>query len=433
MRTHLIMLLITFLSVNLIAQEKITLQDAIRIGLQNNYSIKISTLEKDKSENALNIGTSAFLPSLDLQINQNNTNNNVKQSFYDGREVERAGAKGNSIDGNITANWTVFDGLGMFIDYDILQVNNKISQLNLKKKSEDLVAQIILAYNDLFYLKDQLSTIKKNLDISRFRFNILNIRKEAGKASGMELIQAEIDLNNDIADSIEFFNNYLLQKSEFNLLLGEDISKQFEISDSMKIISKEFNFFELKNNLKNNTEIMLADLGIEITINERKRLESNYLPSINVYGGYNYSSLESQSGLLKSNTTNGLNYGVSLNMNLFEGFRNKTLIENKDLETEITKLNKEDLKKIIEKELKFFIDSYNSNQNILIFQEKNLQLSQKSLEIAKEKLQIGTISQIEFREIQQKYFDALQRHLLIKINLKNIDYSIQKTLGNLIK
>ncbi len=428
----LVSLIYTISSYSLFSQDKLSLEEAIKIGLKNNYSIKISSLQKNISKNNLDVGTSVYYPSMDLQLSQNNTSNNVKQSFFDGREVEKNGATGNTLDGSITANWKLFDGFQMFIDYDILKLSDEVSKLNLRKKTEELTNQIINSYYQLYYLNENLELIKSNLEVSRFRYNILSQRKEIGKSSGYELQQAEIDLNKDIADSIDFYRNYKSQMSEFNLLLGLEVTRSFIISDTLNIEERNFNYSDLKDKLSNNIDIKLADLGIEISLQDIKKQQSNFYPNINIYGGYAYNASESQAGLLKSNITNGFNYGISLNMNIFEGFRNKILIENKEVESQISKINKEELQQTLNKELKFNIDAYNSNSQIKEFNKKNLILSQNNLEIAKEKLQLGTINQIEFREIQLSQIQAYNQLLLTNINLKIFETTIQRLLGMLI-
>ncbi|HRP02100.1 MAG TPA: TolC family protein [Candidatus Kapabacteria bacterium] len=427
-----VVIIIVLMSQSIEAQENLSLEDAIKIALKNNYSIRATTLQSKIAENSLNVGTGAFLPTLDLKITQDNTINDVNQNFYDGREVEKNGATGNSLLGSITANWKIFDGMGMFIDYDLLKLNNEVSRLQLRKKSEDLISQITASYNTLYFLNENLLLISQNLEVSRFRYNIVFNRKEIGKASGMELLQAEIDLNKDISDSIYALNNYEIQRNEFNILLGEPVDRQFKISDSLTFNSQSYSYASLQNELAQNTDLKLADLGIQISQNDIDRLKSNYLPTINLYGGYTYNSVESQAGLLKSNVANGFNYGVSLNLNLFEGFKNNTIIENQELNAQISKLNKEELEKLIQKELKSTIDSYNSTIQVKNIQEKNLLLSQSNLEIAKEKLRIGTITQIEFREIQLNQLNVFNQLLLTKINLKIFETSIQRILGMLV-
>jgi len=104
------------------ATEELSLEDAVRISLENNYTIKIARSEAQIDENNLSRGNAGFLPSLDLTGRANNSSQNVSQVFLDGRLVEKDGAKSSLYEGSLGLNWTVFDGFRMFISYDRLSI-----------------------------------------------------------------------------------------------------------------------------------------------------------------------------------------------------------------------------------------------------------------------------------------------------------------------
>src|SRR4051812_27258039 len=82
------------------AQEKLSLQQAIEIGLKNNYSIIISKNDLDISKNNVSWGNAGALPALDLSLTQNNSIIDSKQKYSDGAEVNKTGATANSLDAN---------------------------------------------------------------------------------------------------------------------------------------------------------------------------------------------------------------------------------------------------------------------------------------------------------------------------------------------
>ena len=47
------------------AQDVLTPQDAVKIALENNYSIKIAKNDKDIAENNSTVGNAGFLPTVD--------------------------------------------------------------------------------------------------------------------------------------------------------------------------------------------------------------------------------------------------------------------------------------------------------------------------------------------------------------------------------
>lgn len=433
MKYMFLSLIIYFFSLNLvISQENLTLEDAIQLGIKNNFSVNLQRLNVKKSENSMAIAKSGFLPSLDLNVNKSNSNNNVNQEFVDGRRIERSGATSNSLDASLKTQWTIFDGFEMFIDYDLLKLSDNIEKLKLKREIENLIQEIITRYSELIVFKEAIKLSSDNLQISRERYKIISDKKDVGKSSTMDLISAEVDLNRDITDSIEVYNNFLKSKSNFNQILGRDIKLDYNPVDSIFLMNENFDLTQLMLQIENNTDIMLANLGIELSQKDVEKLKSNYYPKISLFGGYSYSSLESQAGFLKSNTTNGFNYGITLSMNIFEGFKNNTLIENNQVNLEMSKLSKQELKSFLEKEINNTLINLNKSKEVIKFNLKSYELALRNLNIAQEKLLSGAITQIEFREIQIKSIQSYNLVLSEKLNQKTNETYLMKLIGQIV-
>src|SRR6476620_7149068 len=92
-----------------------TLVDAIAISLSNNYDIQLS--RNDSSLAALDYAFSkyVFFPRLNANGAYNFNNNNQKQVLADGTKRESNGIKASSATASMNLNWTLFDGLKMFI------------------------------------------------------------------------------------------------------------------------------------------------------------------------------------------------------------------------------------------------------------------------------------------------------------------------------
>ena len=62
-----IFLILFSLTFNLDAQENLTLEKAIRIALENNYSVKLTKKDVEIAENNTAVGNSGFLPTVKVQ------------------------------------------------------------------------------------------------------------------------------------------------------------------------------------------------------------------------------------------------------------------------------------------------------------------------------------------------------------------------------
>ena len=107
-------MLLFILPLMVTAQTPLTLEDAIRTGLLNNYQIRL--VKNDSAINAKNAtaGAAGMLPTLSMNGLATQSTNNLNQKFSTGLEVQRNGVGSGNINGNIALNWTLFDGFKMF-------------------------------------------------------------------------------------------------------------------------------------------------------------------------------------------------------------------------------------------------------------------------------------------------------------------------------
>ncbi|MEO5569558.1 MAG: TolC family protein, partial [Bacteroidia bacterium] len=97
MKKNLLVLILISIAQIVFAQENLSLQQAIEIGLKNNYSIIISKNDLDISKNNVSWGNAGALPQLDLSLTQNNSVNDIKQKYSGGAEANKTGATANSL------------------------------------------------------------------------------------------------------------------------------------------------------------------------------------------------------------------------------------------------------------------------------------------------------------------------------------------------
>ncbi len=171
MKPIFLIVILSLFILNTYSQEVLTLEQAVEIGLKNNYSIQISKNESVMTANDVFIGNAGMLPSVNLNATQNNSIINSEQVFATGQEQSRKNAKSNALTAGVALNWTLFDGLGMFVTYEKLQQLRDMGELNARVSIEAAVESIINTYYAAVMQKQMLKVIRQNMDISTERIN----------------------------------------------------------------------------------------------------------------------------------------------------------------------------------------------------------------------------------------------------------------------
>ena len=104
------------------AQDLLTLEDAVKIALENNYDIKIAKNNSKIDATNNNLANAGMLPSLNANFTNNNSQLNTTQTQADGTERKLDNAKNMNLTYGVGLDWTIFDGLSMFARKEQLNV-----------------------------------------------------------------------------------------------------------------------------------------------------------------------------------------------------------------------------------------------------------------------------------------------------------------------
>ncbi|HKB85138.1 MAG TPA: TolC family protein, partial [Ignavibacteriaceae bacterium] len=219
----LIPLLVLILNCQSFPQEILSLEDAIKISMANNYSINIARNESKIAENNSTIGNAGFLPSVDATGSYVKSSNDTKQEYFDGRTVDQKGAQSTNIAAGVNLDWTIFDGFGMFANIDMLKELNKIGKDNFKTEIETNLAGVIETYYNLIAEQQVLDVLKQAIVISKERVRIAESKKDVGSGSKFDLRQAQVDLNEDRSNLLKEQLAFEQLKVTLNQLMGRDV------------------------------------------------------------------------------------------------------------------------------------------------------------------------------------------------------------------
>jgi outer membrane protein len=432
---NILLFLICFLIFNIqvFPQEILTLEEAVKIALLNNYSINISRNESEIADNNSTLGNAGFLPSLDATGSYVRSSSDTKQEYFDGRTIDRNGAKSTNTTAGINLNWTVFDGLQMFANIDMLKELKRIGEENFRAEVESNLADVTETYYNLIREKQVLDVLNQTIIISRERVRIAESMKDVGTGSKFDLRQAQVDLNEDRSALLREELIYEQLKVTLNQLMGRDVGNDFSVSDTI-IVGKNLNLDDLKSQtLEKNTTLQIARKNLNLSEINLRLARAELFPRISLVGGYNYTKSESEAGFVKSNNNYSLSYGISASLNLFNGLSTRTKIENAEIGIENSQLNFNQVKTNVEADLLNTYKKYLNSLQLVALEEENLKVAQESVDIALEKLKLGNITPLEFRETQRKLIDAKSRLVSAQYDAKTAETELLRISGQLVR
>lgn len=425
-------ILIFFCVVTANAQEVLTLESAVKIALENNYEIKIATNNLTIQKTNVAIGNAGMLPTVTANVVDNNSIQNSSQIRQDGTKTELDNAKNNSLNYGVGLNWTVFDGLRMFARMDQLKELQKLGEAQLKLTVITRISDVNAAYYDLVQQQQQLAALDTTIVISNQRLTLAQNRFTIGKASKLEVLNAQVDLNTDQVALLRQKELYANSKILLNQLLARDVATDFQVIDVLKVDSL-LSLPELKALAeKQNPQLEAQIINKRVAELELKQIKAARYPNVRVNTAYNFSESQSSLGFVAQSQSRGLNYGFSASLNLFDGFAQNRNEKIAKIQIENSKLNIDQQNLAINSQLATSYQTYLTNLELIALEEKNELIAKQNLNITLDKFRIGTITTLEFRTAQLNYVNAKVRYSNAQFQGKLSEIALRELAGNLI-
>ncbi|CAM3533778.1 outer membrane efflux protein [Flavobacterium saliperosum S13] len=426
---QIVMLLAVFFHGN--AQEVLTVDEAVQIALKNNYDIKIASNDAEVSKENKSIANAGMLPKLDATLTQSNTIQNTKQTQATGEVRELDNAKNNSLVYGVSLGWTVFDGFRMFARYDQLKALEKQGEVQLKMMVLTKVSDVMTTYYDLVQQQQLVNALDTTIVISKQRLKTAENRFTIGKASKLEVLNAQVDLNTDLSNLLKQKELFETTKIRLNELLARDVATDFKVVEEVAV-DDTLKLVDLNALVeKQNPQLQMALLNKTVAELDLKQVRANRYPTVQLNSGYTFNRSESSLGFVSQSSGRGFNYGVSASLNIFNGFlqnRNEKIAK---LQVENSTLVIEQQKQTITSQLASLFQTYLTNVELAKLEENNEAIAKRNLEITLEKFRIGTITTIEFRSAQQNYVNAIARNSSAKFQAKISEVMLNEIAGNI--
>lgn len=391
------------------AQDVLTLEQAIRIGLQNNYSIRLARNEEKIAANNNSAGNAGMLPSLQVNGSGNKSRTSSDQQFITGQTVNRTGAKATSYNANAALEWTIFDGFRMFAAKQQLNKLESLGTAAARQELENSVARIVTAYYDIVRQQQTMEVLSNAREISQERLDIAKTKQNLGSGSGLAALQAQADLNADQSAVLRQQVAITNARIELNRLLARDVQTKFRVADTIPLLPK-MNLDPLsKKTAEYNSALRQANLRNKVAELNLRTLQAERFPTIGLNVGYNYSRSESESGFLLYNQSYGLTYGLTLSMNLFDGFNLDRQIQNARISAKNSMIEYNQMETQIRSSLQQSFENYQNSMQLVSLEQQNLDVAKQTVDVATERYRLGSITPLDLKEAQNTFIQAESR------------------------
>lgn len=419
------------LSISGFAQEKLSLQEAITVALQNNYDIKISRNDLSITRNNANIGNAGMLPNVIGTYSNGGSIQNTRQTPVTGEDRVIRGARSTNNDLGADLNWTIFDGFTMFANYDRLKELEKQGEVNARLNILTTVSDVITAYYDVVRQQQLLVAADSAMDVSVLRTNIANTKLQLGRGSKLDVLTAQVDYNTDTSSYLQIKNALQVAKVRLNQLMVRDISSQFSVGNEIDVNTGILFSKQAEIAAKQNPDLQNAFINQKIASLNLKAIRGARYPAISLNSGYSRTNSTSPTGFNQKFAANGFTYGVTASLNIFNGFLQRQNERNAKINIETSKLNFEKTKLDVNSQLLTAYQNYSTYLDLIKLEQRNVDLAKENLDITLAKYRLGSIAPLELREAQRNAIEAQNRFIEMQFQAKLAETTLKEISGNI--
>lgn len=412
--------------------QTLTPEQAVAIALEHNHGIRLAKLDARSAEVLNNAGNAGMLPTLDANGFYTIDNSSTMQTFFSGEVREADNADSRVLDGALALNWTVFDGLAMFAAKDRLSALEQIGKTELRQQMESTVYEVLTSYFLAVQLKKAVGVQQEGLVTSRERLAITTAGERIGSFSGLNLVQARLDLSADSAALLDLLQQQAIAHNRLNTALGRAVDVPVEVlneiptPDALALTDVQQQARAGNSALQNaRQQQLLADISV-------KELRGALFPKVDLFGDYGYTKSTSAVGFLQSNRALGPDYGVRVSVPLFRGLQANRAVEVAKITREQASISTEQAQLQLDQQVLDGWATYTTAQQRVALEHANLGGIRTQVDVALETYRLGMLTAVELRDVQQGLINAENRLLLAQYEAKAAELQLKWLAGKLV-
>lgn len=417
------------------AQKTLTLEECLKLGIENNLSLEGSRNEMRKAKHLLSENRAKLWPQISAVAGFND-NFNPPVSVTDGS------AYGNLYNVTKTLQYNASAGLQLqmplynqtvYTAVDIARTLNELNRLSYEKAREDLMMQI----SKMYYLgqntMEQLTLIQENMVRLRELRDITLAFFDNGMAMEVDVKRVNINLENQ---QVQYDNAKSMLVQQLNLLkYVMDYPAEEEITltpvDTERMQSASLT--GLRGDLY---ELQLLQSQEKLAGQQKDLIRQGYLPSLTLTGSWMYSAYTDKARhWFHSGPSNqwypSTGLGITLRVPIFDGFDKRARIRKAQIDQENARLNYENALKQMQTQYLNATNELMNNQRNFKKQKDNYLLAEDVYQVTTDRYREGIASMTEVLQDEMRMSEAQNNYLSAHYNYQVANLALLKLTGQM--
>lgn len=401
---------------------RVTLQDAVRIALSDNPTIKVVGQEIQLKKEARREAYAGLFPEASLVGSYSRAIK--KQSFAMMGEVIEVGTD-NTYSGGLSVSLPVF-APALYKSISLTETDVNLAVEKSRASRLDMVNQVTKAFFQLLLAQDSYEVLLKSYKQSEDNYNVVKAKYEQGAVSEYDKISADVQMRSLKPTVVSARNGVNLANLQLKVLMGMEADVKVAVEGNLK--DYEMSMFTRQamprpDNLVNNSTLKQLELNA-LQLKQTLKLQyTNFMPTLSASFQYMYTSMNDNFKFKEYDWRPYSTIGLNLSIPLFKG-SNFTQLKQTRIQMKQLEENRINTERQLTMQATSYLDNMAASTEQVVSNKEAVYQAEKGRTIAEKRYEVGkgTIlelnsSEVALTEAQLTYNQSIYDYLVAKADL----------------
>ncbi len=404
---------------------RLTLREAIEKGLQANLSVLVARTRVEENEGTRARRLSAALfPRVRSQSYANVQNRNLRAFGISVPGLPSVVGPFSNYDFRVAVDQNILD-LQSYRTYKASQDAVEASKLDYRDARDLIVRSIAALYLDAQSASARANAAQTRVTDSQALFQLAKSKHDAGTATGVDLLRAQVQLANDQQALLAAQNQYKLSLLVLARNLGMNPGTSLELAEALRFEPLRHPSAEaiVGSALLARADYLSLATQRQQLVEQQQASKARYLPKLSLSG--NYGGLgRSIGGLEATYLVQG-----QIDFPIFDRDRNGEAVE---LTSRVKRIDDQiaDLRRGIDQDVRAALLNLQSTSDQVAVAEQGQDLARRELDLTQDRFRSGVTNNIEVTTAQDELTRAQENYILAVSSYVDAKFALARAAGD---
>ena len=411
----------------------ITLEDALKIALSENVSVKVADLEIKRKEYAKKGTYAALYPQIDLTGSYQRTiKKQVMYMTMGGQSMGIEVGKSNTINAGVSAAMPIVNAQ-LWKSLKISALDVELSVEKARSSRLEMVTQVKNAYYSILFAKEAFDVYKQVYENAVQNLEETQKKYDAQKVSEFELVRAKTTVANAVPNVYNAESSVILALWQLKAVLGVDLDMNLDVAGKLDDFSQQM-FYDIHQHdsvsLDQNSTMKQLAIQAEQLAQTIKLQQYANIPSLALAFSFSYMSMADDISFKEFPWTPYSTVGLSLSIPIFAGGKRHQAIRQAKNQHQQVQLQVENTERQLKIAIRQSLNTMEMNMKSYYAAQEASASAQKAYDIAAAAYKVGRSTLIELNDAQLALTQAQLAQSQAVYNFVTAKAQLEQTLGN---